>query len=172
GGATGLLCPRMRPLLDGPLFGAFGAYGMDGSRTVRSKMMSKLAKWVSDPGQSDLWEARPARGEIGIVVVPESQLFAYAQQGNTAFYAEATRGAYQGFFDAGLQPDWVLIDHIDEYRVLYLPFPAMLPAAVAERLRAWVAGGGTLISEGCPGYFGEGGRVGTIQPNHGLYDLF
>ena len=27
---------RYRPLLDGPLFGAFGSYGMDGSRTPRS----------------------------------------------------------------------------------------------------------------------------------------
>jgi beta-galactosidase len=162
----------MRPLLDGPLFGAFGAYGMDGSRTPRSEMMSTLAHWGSAPEHADLWDARPARGEIGIVVVPESQLFAYAQQGNTAFYAEAVRGAYQGFFDAGLQPDWVLIDHIDEYRVLYLPFPAMLPLAVAERLRAWVEAGGILISEGCPGYFGDGGRVGTVQPNHGLDELF
>jgi beta-galactosidase len=172
GGATGLLCPRMRPLLDGPLFGAFGAYGMDGSRTPRSEMMSKLATWVSAPEQTDLWAARPVRGEIGIVVVPESQVFCYAQQGSTAFYAESVRGAYQGFFDAGLQPDWVLIDHIDEYRVLYLPFPAMLPTAVAERLRAWVEAGGTLISEGCPGYFGDAGHVGQVQPNFGLDSLF
>ena len=79
------------------------------------------------------------------MVVPESQLFCYAQQGSTSFYAESLRGAYQGFFDAGLQPDWVLIDHIDEYNVLYLPFPVMLPAAVATRLRAWVEAGGALI---------------------------
>jgi beta-galactosidase len=162
----------MRPLLDGPLFGAFGAYGLDGSRTPRSAMMARLAQWAAAPEQADLWEARPVRGEIGIVVVPESQIFCYAQQGRTDFYAESARGAYQGFLDAGLQPDWVLIDHVDEYRVLYLPFPAMLPAAVAERLRAWVEAGGVLISEGCPGYFGDGGRVGTVQPNHGLDALF
>ena len=35
-GATGLMYLRWRPLLDGPLFGAFGPYGMDGSRTPRS----------------------------------------------------------------------------------------------------------------------------------------
>ena len=32
-GATGILYLRWRPLLDGPLFGAFGPYGLDGSRT-------------------------------------------------------------------------------------------------------------------------------------------
>ena len=37
-GARGMLNLRYRPLLDGPLFGAFGSYGMDGSRTPRSDM--------------------------------------------------------------------------------------------------------------------------------------
>ena len=48
----------------------------------------------------------------------------------------------------------------------------MLPAAVAERLKKWVDGGGCLISEGCPGYFGDRGRAGTMQPNLGLGELF
>ena len=172
GGATGLLYPRMRPLLDGPLFGAFGAYGMDGSRTPRSEMVSRLARWATAPEQVDLWSARPVTGELGIVIVPESQVFCYAQQGATDFYAQSARGAYQGFFDVGIQPDWVLIDHIDEYEVLYVPFPTMLPVSAAERLRGWVERGGTLISEGCPGYFGDRGHVGTVQPNHGLDALF
>ena len=172
GGATGLLYPRWRPLLDGPLFGAFGAYGMDGSRTPRSEMTSQLAQWATAHEQADIWAARPVRGEVGIVVVPESQLFCYAQQGSTDLYAQSARGAYSGFFEIGIQADWVLIDHIDEYDVLYLPMPAMLPAAVASKLTDWVAQGGTLISEGCPGYFGDRGRVGTVQPNHGLDVLF
>jgi beta-galactosidase len=172
GGATGLLYPRWRPLLDGPLFGAFGAYGMDGSRTPRSEMVSTVAHWAGAPEQADLWAARPVRGEIGIVVVAESQLFAYAQQGNTDFFAQSLRGAYQGFFDNNIQADWVVVDQIDAYAVLYLAYPAMLPASVAERLRTWVEAGGVLISEGCPGYFGDNGRVGTVQPNHGLDTLF
>jgi beta-galactosidase len=32
--------------------------------------------------------------------------------------------------------------------------------------------GGTLISEGCPAYFGDGGRAGVIQPNYALDELF
>ena len=56
--------------------------------------------------------------------------------------------------------------------MLYLPFPLMLSRATAERLRAWVEAGGTLIAEGCPGYFGDHGHVGTVQPNHGLDALF
>ena len=51
GGARGILFPRWRPLLDGPLFGAFGPCAMDGSRTARSEMASSIAKWANSPEQ-------------------------------------------------------------------------------------------------------------------------
>jgi beta-galactosidase len=56
--------------------------------------------------------------------------------------------------------------------LLYLPVPVMLSQDTAAQLRAWVAEGGTLISEGCPAYFGDRGHVGTRQPNFGLDELF
>ncbi len=171
-GATGLLYLRWRPLLDGPLFGAFGGYGMDGSRTPRSEMVSKVGKWTAAPEQEKLWQSRPIKGEIGIVYVPETQIFDYSQQGNTDFYAKSMQGAYQGFFDNNIQADWVHIDDIDERSLLYLPFPVMLNEETAEKLRDWVAAGGTLISEGCPAYFGDRGHVGQVQPNYGLDELF
>jgi beta-galactosidase len=48
----------------------------------------------------------------------------------------------------------------------------MLTAAHAERLARWVEAGGKLISEACIGYFGDRGKVGTVQPNHGLDRVF
>jgi beta-galactosidase len=171
-GATGLLYLRWRPLLDGPLFGAFGPYAMDGSRTERSEMAAKIAKWVADPAQEALWQSHPAQGDLGIVYVPETQLFTYAQQGDTDLYAQSMQGVYRGFFDENIQADWVHIDDIEDYTLLYLPFPVMLNRATADALRAWVEAGGTLIAEGCPGYFDDVGHVGQQQPNLGLDDLF
>ncbi|MBN1400681.1 MAG: beta-galactosidase trimerization domain-containing protein, partial [Anaerolineae bacterium] len=171
-GATGLLYPRWRPLLDGPLWGAFGPYALDGSRTKRSRMSSRLARWTQAPEQAVLWKARPVRGEVGILCVPETQLFAYAQQGHSDHCAGSLQGAYRGFYDLNVQADWVHVDDLQDYDTAYLAYPAMLTQATAERLIAWVAGGGTLISEGCPGYFGDGGHVGARQPNLGLDDLF
>ena len=120
-GAKGILYPRWRPLLDGPLFGAFGPMGMDGSVTPRAEMAGKVAKWAN--ANPDLWQSNPVKGDIGIVWIPESQIFNYTQQGNTQNYAESVRGAYQGFFDSNIQPDFVHIDHINEYPVIYLPYP-------------------------------------------------
>ena len=174
GGATGWFCPRWRPLLDGPLFGAFGPYALDGSRTPRSHEVSRLAKWASAPGQEPLWRARPVAGEVAILFCPESNLFNQLQQGSTDWYAEAARGAYQGFFDLNLQPDWLHIDDLlsAPYKVVYLPYPIHLTSDTVEKLREWVERGGTLISEGCPAYFGDRGRAGTVQPNLGLDTLF
>jgi beta-galactosidase len=170
GGATGILYPRWRPLLDGPLFGAFGAFGMDGSVTPRATMAGRVARWAN--GNSEIWQSRPIKGDIGIVFVPESEIFNYVQQGDTTHYAQSARGAYQAFFDSNIQADWVHLDDIGDYKALYLPYPVMLKEATAEKLRQYVERGGCLISEGLPAYFGDGGRAGTAQPNLGLDKLF
>ena len=170
GGATGILYPRWRPLLDGPLFGAFGAFGMDGSATPRSDMAGQIARWANANPQ--IWKSRPVKGDAGIVWIPESQIFNYVQQGSTAFYAESARGAYQAFFDNNIQADFVHIDHVREYQLVYVPYPVMLKEETARKLMEYVESGGILVSEGLPAYFGDRGKVGTNQPNYGLGRLF
>jgi beta-galactosidase len=94
------------------------------------------------------------------------------QQGDTDFYSQSVRGAYQAFFESNIQPDFVALDNISEYKVLYLPYPVMLKQETVARLRSFVEQGGTLISEGLPAYFGDHGHVGTVQPNYGLDEVF
>jgi beta-galactosidase len=169
-GAKGILYCRWRPLLDGPLFGAFGSFAMDGSTTPRSEIAGRFARWTN--AHPELWKSNPVKGDVGLVFVPESELFNYVQQGETAFYAQSIRGAYQAFFDSNIQADFVSIDDIDEYKIIYLPYPLMLKEETAAKLRKYVEQGGTLISEGLPGYFGDHGHVGTVQPNYGLHEIF
>lgn len=171
-GASGLFYLRWRPLLDGPLFGAFGPYGMDGGRTDRSDMSRQVGEWLHAPQQRDLWRSRPIQGEVGILYIPETQFFNLAQQGNTDHYTHSMRGAYQAFYDLNIQADWVHIDDIDAYDCLYLPYPIMLKSTTVDRLRSWVENGGILITEGCPAYFGDCGHVGVHQPNFELDKLF
>ena len=187
-GATGILFTRWRPLLDGPLFGAFGPMGMDGSVTPRAEMASTLSKWANS--HPDIWKSRPVRGDVGIVFVQEAADFSVVQgsggvatggrrggggggeAGGGANYVQAAQGAYQAFFDNNIQADFVGIDDISEYPMIYLPYPEMLRKATADKLRDYVAKGGTLVSEGLPGYFGDGGTVGAVQPNLGLDEVF
>ncbi|HVS51028.1 MAG TPA: alpha-amylase family protein [Opitutaceae bacterium] len=183
GGASGIQFTRWRPLLDGPLFGAFGPMGMDGSVTPRAEMAGRLARWAN--AHPDLWQSHPIQGDVGIVFVQEAADFAAVQgsgsggggrgaaaEGGGNNYAASLQGAYQAFFDSNIQADFVSVDDLARYPLVYLPYPEHLRRATAEKLRAYVAAGGTLVSEGCPGYFGDGGRVGTVQPNLGLAELF
>jgi beta-galactosidase len=193
-GASGILFTRWRPLLDGPLFGAFGPMGMDGSVTPRAEMASRLAKWTN--AHAELWKSRPVKGDVGIVFVQEGDDFNNVQSvaaaaggggrgtaaggrgaaapGGTAAgaYIQSLQGAYQAFFDSNIQGDFVSIDDIGEYPVIYLAFPEMLRQSTANKLRDYVAKGGKLISEGTPAYFGDNGSVGVVQPNLGLDELF
>jgi beta-galactosidase len=173
-GARGVMNLRYRPLLDGPLFGAFGSYGMDGSRTPRSDMASGLARWANAPEQKGLFAATPVRGDIGLLVVPEAQAWDYLlnHDHRPETYREAMWGAYRGFFDSNVQADWVHIDDLENHDFIYAPYPIMLTAEHARALAQWVEAGGILVSEATPGYFGDRGKVGTRQPNNGLDALF
>jgi beta-galactosidase len=82
------------------------------------------------------------------------------------------RGAYQAFFDSNIQPDFVAPENIDEYKLLYVPYPVMLRSETVARLIRYVKNGGALVCEGFPAYFGDGGHVGEVQPNYGLDQLF
>lgn len=171
-GAKGIFSLRWRPLTDGPNFGSLGFYGMDGLPTERSEMAAAIAKWANAGAQKALWEAAPVTGDVGILVVPETQIFASLHMGDSTYFHNALRGTYRAFWDSHMQADWVALDQIDGYDLLYLPCPYMLNRETAERLIQWVAAGGSLISEGCPGYFDGGGRAGARQPNMGLDQLF
>jgi beta-galactosidase len=184
-GASGILFTRWRPLLDGPLFGAFGPMGMDGSVTPQAEMAAKLSRWTNS--QPDIWRSRPVRGDVGIVFVQESADFSVVQSGGGGprgsagrrtsggegdNYVHSAQGAYQAFFANNIQPDFVGIDDIDQYPMIYLPYPEMLRKSTADKLRDYVSHGGKLVSEGCPAYFGDGGTVGVVQPNLGLDEVF
>jgi beta-galactosidase len=183
-GASGILFTRWRPLLDGPLFGAFGPMGMDGSVTPRAEMAGVLARWTNS--HAEVWKSRPVKGDVGIAFVQESDDFNQVQSGGAGgesargsrggsaagAYRESVQGAYQAFFDSNIQADFVNIDDIGQYPMVYLPYPEMLKKSTADKLREYVTKGGKLVSEACPGYFGDGGTVGTVQPNLGLDQVF
>ena len=173
-GSRGILYPRMRPLLNGPLFGAFGPYAMDGSRTKRSEMASKIAKWANDPAQKNLLDAVPLKGEVGILLLNEAQIASMLlnSHGGRDAYSASVWGVYRAFFDSNIQADFVNLDHIDLYRALYLPYSVWLTVEQLKRLKEWVSAGGRLIAEACTGYFNEFGRARIAGEQDELIELF
>ena len=133
GGVTGIFSARWRPLLEGPLTGSLGFYGMDGSPTDRSEMGGRIARWANAPERKALWTSRPVKGDIGILFVPESQIYETLRGGGSSeAYARAVEGAYRAFLDNNIQADWVHIDRIAEYDTIYLPDPACDPGTFRQ----------------------------------------
>ncbi|MEM1297469.1 MAG: beta-galactosidase trimerization domain-containing protein, partial [Verrucomicrobiota bacterium] len=128
---------------------------------------------IGQKQHGSLLAAKPVPSDVGIVMVPETQIHNYCRAGDVLHYTQSIRGTYLTMLYQNLQVDFVPADDIPNHlTALYLPYPVMLPADIANRLKEWVRMGGTLISEGCPGYFGDRGRAGTVQPNLGLDELF
>jgi beta-galactosidase len=171
-GARAFQNPRWRPLLDGPFFGAFGWYDMDGSRTERSEMIRGLAAWANTPVNAALWRSRPVRGEVAVLLLDEAQAHCYAMHGDTTFYSLSVQGACEAFLDAGVQADVIKPDQIEGHDIVYVPYALSLSDASVARLKDWVAQGGTLIAEAGFGYFDDRAHAFPTQPSRGLDGLF
>ncbi|MDR1766741.1 MAG: beta-galactosidase [Lachnospiraceae bacterium] len=168
-GARGYLNPRWRPLQDGGLFDAYGWYNLDGSRSERSEEVKALAAWANDtPGIDSLWRSSPVKGQVGLLLSPQSQLFCQAMYGSTDYYSWAYQGAYEAFLDSAIQADPILMEHIDGYALVYLPFGVAMSDGDIKALSGWVERGGTLVAEGPVGFFDENIHAYEHQPSRGL----
>lgn len=169
-GAKGLLYWQWRPELLGPESPGFGLCNLDGSPSERTEMASVFTHLTNT--NSDLASSKPIRGEVAIAVLPESQIFCHIAERNAGKYAQAVRGTYKAFSQAGYQVDFAQIDQISDYGLVYLPFPLMIESTSAEALTNYVKNGGVLISEACPAQFGEAGYVQVDTPGYGLDKIF
>ncbi len=169
-GAKGLFFTRFRGLLDGPLFDAFGLFGMDGSMTPQAAMAGEMIRWIG--AHPEVSHARPVQGDVAILFAGESELFNVVLMNSSDFYATAARGAYRGFFDNNVQADFILPEQMSRYRLVYIPFPVMLKSETVAHITAFITQGGTVVCEGFPAYFGDHGHVGESQPNYGLDAVF
>ncbi|MFB9274642.1 beta-galactosidase [Cohnella cellulosilytica] len=171
-GARGFINPRWRPLLDGPLYGAYGWYGMDGRRTERSDMVASLATWANRPVNEALWKSRPVRGEAAVLLLEEAQAYCYARYGNTDYYSLSIQGAYEAFLHANVQCDMIKLEQIHDYSFVYVVYPVALKDSTVSTLLQWVNNGGTLVGEAGFGYFTEHAHALPEQPSRGLEALF
>jgi beta-galactosidase GanA len=86
-------------------------------------------------------------------------------------------GVYRALFEQNIQADFIHPDEViaglaSKYDVVYLSYPVMLQGLVADALKAYVQGGGTLISEARPAWNDERGAANVRIPGAGLDEVF
>ena len=172
-GASACINHRYRGLNEGHLFQAYGWYAPNGDRTPRSEEIAKLAAWSNQEEVCELWQAGPVKGQVGLLLLEDAQALCYALYDNTDIYADCLKGCYQAFVDSGIQADIIRMPQIGAYDCIYVPYPAAVSDQDMETLKRWIREGGTLISEGCFGYFNDCGHAVEIsQPNRGFEEVF
>lgn len=169
-GADGLMYWQWRPELLGPESPGFGLCRTVGAPTDRTEAASWFSRFMNE--HSELSEAQATKGDCAILCLPESQLFNFVSEFNADDYGNDAKGIYKALWDDNIVADFVTIDRINDYKLVYLPFPLLIQADNAEMLRKYVEDGGTLISHACPAHYDDNCFCSQTIPGLGLDEVF
>lgn len=184
-GAKGIHFYAFYPMSTGYEAGGFGMIHLDGTLTERAREAGRFAQIVARHEQL-LLEARPPRAEVAVVYNPLAH-FVGGRQRQTAYGGpqgevagierDSLLGIYKAFWPENVPVDFVhagalSAETLAQYRLVYLPYPPMLPSYLGQVLREYVLSGGRLVAEARAGWNSETGRASEIIPGMGLHEVF
>ncbi len=184
-GAKGIHFYAFYPMSTGYEAGGFGLVHLDGTLTERAREAGRFAQAVAKH-EKLLEAARPPQAEVAVIYNPLAH-FVGGRQRQTAYggpqgeVAGIERDSLLGFYKA-LWAENVPVDFVHagalsaealaQYRLVYLPYPPMLPSYAGGVLREYVRAGGSLVVEARAGWNSEAGRASEIIPGMGLHEVF
>jgi len=152
----------------------FGLLDFRRDSTPRAEEAGRLSRALNE--YPELFnEGTVPRAEVAILINEDLWHFMQAR----GFYERdldkhlsyTIRGIYKMLWDSGIWVDFIEsyetdINQLSKYKAIILPFPLAVDDEVFKLLRDYVASGGTLISEACPGRHDRFGfaRSGSISP--------
>lgn len=151
----------------------FGLMDLRGGPTDRAAEAGKIGKAINrHPGLFQ--DGVLQKNETAILINENLNNFLSAMSlrtdGSTAqrHLAHTIQGLYKMLWEEGIFVDFVdteEMDRLKDYKVIILPFPLAISDEIMEKLKMYVAGGGVLLSECCPGRYDEYGfaRSGEIS---------
>jgi len=175
-GAKGLLFWQFRTEQFGTECG-FNLVNLDGTPTERLDMARRLAEFIRE-NESLLAEAAPPKSKVAIGYSVPNALMTHFAEGSVNAYICAELGASRVLHHLGHQLDVARIDtmavddDLSKYDVLVLPLPIFSDLRTAEKLEAFVTGGGTLIAEASMAEFGADFFSSDRVPGMGLDKVF
>jgi beta-galactosidase len=164
--------------------GGFGLVRLDGTVTERSQTAGEIAK-VVDRNQRLFLDARPVQAQVAVIYNPlmhfvggRQRAAAYGgPQGEVAgIERDSLLGVHRALFPSNVPIDYMHIDGMTaqglrQYRLVYFPYPLMMPAKAAGEFREYVRQGGTLVTEARPGWNDERGQAAETIPGMGLHEV-
>lgn len=167
------------PMSSGYESGGYGLIELDGTITDRARTGGRVAQIIQKHA-AELLAAKPAPAQVAILYNKLSAMVGGAQPslsrlGNAN--RDSMMGLHRVFFEANIPVDFVSpaevsTDKLAQYKILFLPFPVMLSRAVAEGVKRYVEGGGTVVAEARLAWNDERGLAAGAIPGHGLDKVF
>jgi beta-galactosidase len=123
-------------------------------------------------------DGEPPVAQVAILVNEYLYQFCKGHRGPASeLLAADMRGHYARLWRIGVQVDFVeitraAIGDLDGYRAVIMPFPLALGQDEATIVQEYVRGGGTLISEACPGRHDRYGFATPTEMFDGAEELF
>jgi beta-galactosidase len=182
-GAKGINFYAWYPMSSGYESGGYGLIQLDGTITDRARVAGEIAR-VVDRNQELFLKAHPPRAEVAIIYNPLSHMVGGRQQASSPVLAQgevasierdSMLGIYRALFASNVPVDFVHIGRlqgvIGQYKLVFLPYPLMIPREAATELAEYVRNGGALVSEARLAWNNERGRASEIIPGLGLHEV-
>lgn len=175
-GAKAVLYWQYRPERMGYEYG-YGLTALDGGPSSRTEAVAAMSKVLQKHAELFNAATEPVQ-EIGLISNPNTNIIHGVSEGEAYAPIDAFRGVYGTLVDQDLGADILRADEeiVDDdyspYRVIYLPLPTWISPRTAEKLRAFVEQGGTLISEASLGQWDAEYLASTRIPGFGMDEVF
>ena len=183
-GAKGINYYAWYPMSSGYESGGFGLNELDGTITDRAREAGAIAR-VVERHQPLFLEARPPRAEVAVVYNPLAHFVGGRQraaayggpQGEVAgIERDSLLGIHRALFTANVPIDYVHLAHVTAetlrpYRLVYFPYPIMVPEASVLALTEYVRGGGVFVAEARLAWNNERGYASERIPGLGLWEV-
>lgn len=138
----------------------FGLIGMDGFAEERLIAMKETGDFLRKH-EKLLDGYKPDNATIGVMFNPDTYNLEWAQDGCSIRSMQSLVGYLTALERINIPYDVLESGHLDinldNYKLIMMPFPLVVPPAAAEKLEQFVKNGGTLLVEGeCDAYSTQG----------------
>jgi beta-galactosidase len=167
------------PMSSGYESNGYGLINLDGTLTDRARVAGRVAQAI-ERNARDLLAAEPEPAQVAVLYDRLSYMVGGAQP-SLSKLGNATRDSLMGlhrvFNDAHIAIDFihprdVTSGRLQQYRIVFLPFPVMLSRDVADGLTRYIRNGGTVVSEARLAWNDERGFSSDVVPGFDLAEVF
>lgn len=167
------------PMSSGFESNGYGLINLDGTLTDRARMAGQTAAIIARHASSVL-NATPAPAQVAILYNRLSYMVGGSQPTLSKLGRapiDSALGLHRAFEEEQIPVDFVSTQDVargklDQYKILFVPFPVMLSADVADGIKHYVQGGGTVVAEARLAWNDERGFASTVIPGLGLDQVF